>query len=237
MMKPHNAEPRIPPATKLWLIRHAEVEERYQGVFGGIIDMELSTRGHRQAAALANYLHRIKLDALYASPMKRVQQTLAPFLVNGAPRPVLQPELREVDFGIWTSLSFDEVQTRFGISVSAWLDQLEGGTIPGAESAEVFRARVEPCLRDILALHPGQQVAIACHGGVIRMLLAILFGWPLSRMATFEFDYASLTQVAWRPPQARLQLVNFTPWRDKNEVQNLAGGRSESTGRLPQVHA
>ena len=30
----------------LHLIRHAEVEARYQGVFGGVIDMNLSPLGH-----------------------------------------------------------------------------------------------------------------------------------------------------------------------------------------------
>jgi broad specificity phosphatase PhoE len=210
--------PSAESATKLWLVRHAEVEERYQGVFGGTIDMELSARGREQAAALATYLHRIRLDALYASPMKRVQQTLAPFLLNGAPEPIIRAELREVDFGVWTALSFSEVQAKFGINVSAWLEQLECGGIPEAECAETFRARVEPCLREILAGHRGQQVAIACHGGVIRMLLAILLGWPLPRMAAFEFDYASLTQVLWDAPRARLQLVNFVPWREAAAV-------------------
>jgi broad specificity phosphatase PhoE len=208
-------------ATKLWLVRHAEVEERYQGVFGGTIDMELSARGHEQAAALAGYLHRIKLDALYASPMRRVQQTLAPFLVNGAPKPIIRAELREVDFGIWTSLTFGQVQERFGINVSAWLDQLECGGIPEAECAKTFQARVEPCLRQIIESHPGQQVGIACHGGVIRMLLAILLGWPLSRMAAFEFDYASVTQVVCGASRARLQLVNFTPWKGNHRTTGL----------------
>ena len=64
--------------TTLHLIRHAEVEARYQGVFGGIIDMNLSPRGHEQSAALAKYLETISFDAIFASPMKRVQQTLSP---------------------------------------------------------------------------------------------------------------------------------------------------------------
>jgi broad specificity phosphatase PhoE len=78
----------VPSAARLLLIRHAEIETRYQGIFGGRIDMELSPRGHEQAAALAKYLHRKPLGAIYASPMKRVQQTLAPLLANGAPKPI-----------------------------------------------------------------------------------------------------------------------------------------------------
>ena len=48
-----------PPATRLLLIRHGEVEARYQGIFGGRIDMNLSPRGRQQAKILAEYL-RVK---------------------------------------------------------------------------------------------------------------------------------------------------------------------------------
>jgi broad specificity phosphatase PhoE len=176
--------------------------------------MDLSPQGRQQAVILARYLARMRFDALYASPMKRVQQTLAPYLVNGAPKPVILPELREIDFGDWTALSWDEVKARFGISPFAWLDQLESGGIANAESANTLRLRLEPCLRKILETHVGQHVAIACHGGVIRVLLAMLLDWPLSRMAAFEFDYAGLTEVSWLAPKARLHLVNFRPWRE-----------------------
>jgi broad specificity phosphatase PhoE len=204
----------MPSTTRLLLIRHAEVEARYQGVFGGRIDMELSPRGHQQAAALAKYLHSRPLSAIYASPMKRVQQTLAPLLVNGTPKPMILQDLREVDFGDWTGMAWEEIQARFGISAFAWLEQLECDGIANAESAETLQERVEPCLRQILADHSGQQVAVVCHGGIIRMLLGILLRWPLARMGAFEIEYASLTQVVVHPHKAELQLLNFTPWRE-----------------------
>ena len=37
---------------------------------------------------------------------------------------------------------------------------------------------------------------------------------PLASMAMFEIEYASLTQVVLRPHKTRLQLLNFTPWRE-----------------------
>jgi broad specificity phosphatase PhoE len=204
----------MPSATRLLLIRHAEVEARYQGVFGGRIDMELSRRGHEQAASLAKYLHSKPLSAIYASPMKRVQQTLAPLLINGAPKPIIFPDLREVDFGDWTGLSWDEVQEKFGVSAFSWLEQLECGGIANADCGETLRERVEPCLDRILADHASQQVAIFCHGGIIRVLLSILLRWPLSSMGMFEVEYASLTQVVLLSNKAKLQLLNFAPWRE-----------------------
>lgn len=200
--------------TILWLIRHAEVEAAYQGVFGGRIDMGLSPRGRQQAAALAEYLQKTSFDALYASPMKRVEQTLAPALLNGMPKPIVVPELREVDFGDWTGLEWHEVQKKFGISAFDWLRQLECDGIANAESAQMLRGRLDPCLRQILDNHPGQQVVVACHGGVIRMLLAILLEWPLPKMAALEVDYASVTRVSVLPRGAQVQLLNFTPWRE-----------------------
>jgi broad specificity phosphatase PhoE len=215
-----------PPSTTFWLIRHGEIEKRYQNVFGGRLDMKLSARGHRQADALAEFLHGKQFDAVYASPMRRVQQTLAPLLRNSLPPPVVLPELREVDFGDWTGLGWEEVERKFGHSAFGWLDQLEQAAIPGGESARQFRDRLEPVVRGWLARHPGQNVAVVCHGGVIRMVLAILLDWPLPKMAAFEIEYASVTQVVVSPTRTRLHLVNFTPWRDgkvqspKSKVQS-----------------
>ncbi|MGA2030061.1 MAG: histidine phosphatase family protein [Verrucomicrobiota bacterium] len=202
------------PATRLLLIRHAEVEVAHQRTFGGQIDMNLSLRGKRQAKQLAGYLHSKTLDAIYASPMKRVQQTLAPTLKNSAPAQIILPELREIDFGDWTGLGWETVKNKFSFAPHEWLDQIERHGAPNGESGRDFRARVEPCLREIIRQHPGQNIAVFCHGGVIRMILAILLGLPLPKTNLFEIEYASITQVALHPHMAEVELLNFTPWRD-----------------------
>jgi broad specificity phosphatase PhoE len=199
----------------LWLIRHAEVERKYQGVFGGRIDMDLSAVGRKQAQALATFLHGKPIQALYASPMKRVRQTLAPLAQDSLPQPVWLDSLREVDFGVWTGHAWGEIQPKFGVSAFSWLHQLVSATIPEAESAVELRHRLDPCLKEVLPRHAGQQIGIACHGGVIRVLLSMLLGWPLTQLAAVEIDYASVTQVIWTPLEARLQLLNFAPWRER----------------------
>ncbi len=200
--------------TTLFLLRHGEVEHRYHRVFGGRIDMELSPLGHDQAAKLARYLRQRPLDAIYASPMKRAQQTLAPLAGHCARKPVVLPGLREVDFGDWTGLNWEEVRTKFNASAFEWLDKLEHAAIPNAECGRTFRARVEPCLQQIIRDHAGETVAIVCHGGVVRMMLSILMALPLPKLAGFEIDYASLTHVEHHPHKTEVQLLNFTPWRD-----------------------
>jgi len=200
--------------TRLWLIRHAEVEVRCQNTFGGRIDMNLSPRGRTQARTLGEYLRGKPFAATYASPMKRVQQTLAPALKSGLPAQTILPGLREVDFGDWTGYDWFEVQKKFGVHPYDWLDEIERGAVPNGESGMQFRARVEPCLFEIIGRHPGGTVAVFCHGGVIRMILAILLDLPLPKTNSFDIEYASVTQVALHPHLNEIELLNFTPWRD-----------------------
>lgn len=200
--------------TKIYLLRHGEVAADFQRVFIGARDVELSPRGHRQAAALAGYMASVPVDAVYASPMRRVSQTLAPWLPSLPRPPVVLPGLREVDMGEWTGLSNAEVEGRFQEPASNWLEQIQRGVVAGAETGEGFRGRVEPCLRQILAEQPGRSAAVVCHGGVIRMILSILLGFELGRTAVFHIEYASVTWIDLHPAKARVRLLGFAPWRD-----------------------
>ena len=202
------------PPTRLLLIRHGEVEARYQSKFGGVIDMNLSPEGKRQGKMLADYLRAKTIDAIYASPMKRVQQTLAPTLKMNGHTQTIVPALKEIDFGDWTGLNWKSVQDQFNFPSHEWLHQIEKFGVPNGESGKVFRKRIEPCLKKIIAAHPGQNVAVFCHGGVIRMMLAVLLKLPLPKTNHFDVEYASITQVALHPHMNEVELLNFTPWRD-----------------------
>ena len=206
--------------TTLYLIRHGEVETRYHRIFGGSrIDMELSDFGRQQAGRLANWLARIPLDAVYASPMRRVQLTWEPSRRLFPSDPVILPGLREIDFGDWTGLGWNDVESRFGMSAYDWLHHLEEDRVAGAESLGAFQERLASSLKQILEEQAGRTVAVFCHGGVIRGLLSRLLQQPLRWFEHVEVDYASVTWLdvgifkAGRP-RNEIQLLNFTPWRD-----------------------
>jgi len=206
--------------TSLYFIRHGEVETRYHRIFGGSrIDMELSERGHAQADRLAHWLARVRLDAVYASPMRRVQLTWEPARRFFPEEPVIVPGLREIDFGDWTGLGWDDVEARFGMSAYDWLQHLEEDRVAGAETLRHFRERLALGMDQILREQAGRTVAVFCHGGVIRGLLSHLLNQPLRWFEHIEVDYASVTWVEVGLAKAgrlrnEIQLLNFTPWRD-----------------------
>ncbi|HTH49020.1 MAG TPA: histidine phosphatase family protein [Candidatus Limnocylindria bacterium] len=217
---PAAAPAAVTTPTRLFLLRHGEVETKYHRVFGGSrIDMELSPAGHAQAERLANWLARTPFDAVYASPMRRVALTYEPFRRHFTGEPVILPGLREIDFGDWTGFGWNEVEARFGMSAYDWLHHLEHDRVAGAESLAHFRDRLAASVRQILAEQPGKTVAVFCHGGVIRGLLSQLLDQPLRWFEHIEVEYASATWVdvgLSKAGKARneIQLLNFTPWRD-----------------------
>jgi broad specificity phosphatase PhoE len=201
--------------TQLLLIRHGEVESRYHRIFGGSrIDMELSPLGHRQAAALAGWIADWPLDRMVASPMRRVRQTLAPMAAQRRMEPQFDADLREVDFGVWTGFAWDQIKDRFGASAFDWLEIIEQGGIAEGESAAALMQRVGPALQRVIEGAAHQRVALFCHGGIIRVMLALMLRQPLSEMAHFNIEYGSLTVVELQPGKkhgVELELLNFCP--------------------------
>ncbi len=228
--------------TRLYFIRHGEVEERYHRIFGGSrIDMALSPLGHRHAQALADWFGDGVLDAVYTSPMQRVHQTAAPLLEAKGLLPVVLPDLREVDFGDWTGHGWGDVQEKFGVVAFDWLEILEKSALPNGESAESLLNRVRPCLQRIIDENPHRSVAVVCHGGIIRVMLSLLLEMPLSHMAHFNVDYGSVTVLELQPHKKHaleIELLNFCPLSDRSGVREhttergapapLAGGGAAS---------
>lgn len=201
--------------TQLYLIRHGEVEEKYHKVFGGSrIDMALSPLGVKQGEALDAWLSDTKIDAVYASPMLRVQQTIAPLLRHRGVGAVILDDIREVDFGAWTGFNWNGVKDHFGVSAFDWLEVLDGEGIPEGESARHLVERVQPCLERVLEENPHRTAVIACHGGIVRVILSILLELPLSKMAHFNIEYGSVTVVEINPEKkhaVEIELLNFQP--------------------------
>ncbi|MEO6786155.1 MAG: histidine phosphatase family protein [Chthoniobacteraceae bacterium] len=200
---------------RLYLIRHGEVEDGYQRVFAGSrVDMALSPLGHQQAAALADWFADRKVDAVFASPMLRVRQTMAPLLGRRGVKPTLLDGLREVDFGDWTGFRWEEVRERFGVSAPNWLHMLDDPGLPNGESAATLLARVRPCVDQVLGEITSGSAVIFCHGGIVRAILAILLDMRLPEIGSFRLDYGSVTAVELRADVKRvaeIELLNFCP--------------------------
>jgi broad specificity phosphatase PhoE len=191
------------------------VEEGWHRVFAGSrVDMALSPLGHQQGAALAEWFGDRELDMVFASPMRRVQLTMAALLQRRSLKPSTLPGLREVDFGDWTGSRWEQVCERFGLNAVNWLHALEHPGIPNGDSAAGLLDRVRSCVDQILATPGISSAAVFCHGGIVRAILAVLLDLPFSKLGHLRVDYGSVTAVQVLPDDPRaaeIELLNFCP--------------------------
>lgn len=182
--------------TTLYLARHAESDWNAENRFQGHTDRPLTERGRAQAAALAESLSEIALQAVYSSPLRRALETAAAVATRKGLRPVAHSDLREVDVGSWAGLSRAEVAERFPQAFQRWLDGGEGW-----EDGETYRemsARVLGVVREIAERHPVGDVLVVSHGGPIRAVAAAAAGMDVHeyrRLQRVE-DNAGLSRVA-----------------------------------------
>lgn len=81
-------------------------------------------------------------------------------------------------------------------------------TPQGGETWEAFRGRVCSAVDGVHRMQ-AETVLMVCHGGVIRALLDGLIGLPPRRI--LPVGPASLTVLAFRNGQAKLEALNVTP--------------------------
>jgi broad specificity phosphatase PhoE len=116
--------------------------------------------------------------------------------VGVVPRP--HDSLREIHCGRLEGVPLVEVQRRYPSLWQANLRQTDDGfRWPGGESYRDFRRRVLRAVATVANAHPGQQVMIVTHAGVISQVLGALNGIRAARWEAFRPSNASLTIVDW----------------------------------------
>ena len=166
------------------LVRHASAEG--QGDFLGQRDAPLSALGRRQLPAVARKLREYEVDAIYCSDLSRTRVTAAAIAGRRNIRPDVRPQLREMDFGRWEGLSWDQVAEQFPVLAKRWVSARSSPAVPGGEPMARFKTRVTRELKRIVRARPGECVVVVTHAGVIRVVLGAALGLSdrnLSRIA------------------------------------------------------
>lgn len=197
-----------PSPTRLYLIRHGRVAEGHAHRYHGHNDIPLSPEGERQLTELARQLKEVPLAAVYASDLSRSRDGAARLCEGRGLEVRVVPEFREVNFGVWEGLTFDEIAARYPQELEGRFRDLAGYRIPGGESLLDVQGRVLPRLREILADNPGRSLALVAHAGVNRVILADALGLSLSHFFRLDQNYGCLNIIDYFPDFTVVRLLN-----------------------------
>lgn len=180
--------------TEILVVRHAEVHNPQDIVYGRLPRFGLSAHGREQAERTSRFLAGRRLDALYSSPLLRARQTAAIIA------------RRQPGVCVHTAAALSEVRTGFqGRPNSIFVPGFsfyEPLAAPADETMEHVRSRMLGLLHRAVRRHAGGRVALVSHADPIAILRLALEGRELTVSALHATVYparASVTQVLLWP--------------------------------------
>lgn len=174
------------------LMRHGETH--MAGRFCGHSDPPLNDAGRRQIELAYSVLREIP-QMIYTSDLNRARQSAEIIATHfGVPLRV-RPGLREIDFGNWEGLSWEEIEQRFGAHARSWVEQYPRGVIPSAETYGAFQLRVKREVEFLLAEAEHHRLIAVTHGGFIRTALIEICGLSHSAAHESSAEYACVVPI------------------------------------------
>jgi len=172
---------------ELILVRHGETEYNRADVFRGRVDLPLNERGRLQAQAAAAYLSDLPFEAFYSSPLRRSMETASTIAgQHGGRAHPLEPFI-DVDYGLWSGKSVEEVRAGWPDVFSAWVENPAEVVFPEGESMLAVRQRLREGLEGLARRHEG-RVLLVGHKLINRVIICIVLGLP--------------TQAIWKVEQS-----------------------------------
>lgn len=164
------------PVTHVLLVRHAQSYASVKKMIaGGASCLGITEPGRDQAERLTARLlaERLRPDALVTSPVRRARETAAILASGlGLGQPVLEPGVRELDFGVADGLSIDDYARIHGeFDMTAEPDR---PFATGGESWSGFLVRAGRTMRELADRYPGGTVLVVCHAGLVCAATAAL---------------------------------------------------------------
>lgn len=192
------------PHRHLHFIRHAETD--LAGRFCGAADPPINERGRAQLPALVARLATAPLTAIYTSGLQRARQT-AEALAEARELPLhALDSLREIGFGQWETLSWEEIEARDPAYARRWVAEFPALPTPDGEPIGSFRARVLKALEHLRTEGTG-DLAIVTHAGVLRVLLEELGHYPAHHAWERTRDYTCIIACTQTTPGARIEVT------------------------------
>ncbi len=189
----------------IYILRHPEVENYEKNVFNGTIDVGLSLSGYKQANELFEFFKSKGVKRVYTSPLKRCMVVAEKF--ESICDIVVDNRLRERGFGIFESMSWEEIEKAYPEEAEAFLKSPFYYRPKGGESFYDVEQRVKDFM-DAELKSLSVDVLIVAHGGVNRVFIANLLGIDRNFVLRISQDYACINHFLTDGDFVLVKLLN-----------------------------
>lgn len=173
---------------RLGFIRHGQTNWNAEGRLQGSSDIPLNDVGRQQARDAVAVLGTDTWDAIVSSPLSRARETA---------------EIIAAGLGIELGRSYDALIERDygqaeGMQDGDWEKLWPNKDGGGIEPLESVVARGRAAIDQIAADFPGKNVAVVCHGTIIRYTLSALAGVQFDSILNGSVSLSDNVDGPWR---------------------------------------
>jgi 2,3-bisphosphoglycerate-dependent phosphoglycerate mutase len=200
--------------TRILAVRHGETAWNRDTRIQGHTDIELNEHGRWQATRLADALRDEPIDACYASDLLRALETAQAVARTRGQNVTTHTGLRERCFGRFEGHTWAELEHRFPEESLAWRKRVPDFAPAGGESLMQLEARVVSTVQEIAARHPGEQILMVSHGGVLDILYRAATRLGLQAPRSWELTNTAINRLLWSP-----EGLSLVGWADAGHLQ------------------
>jgi len=186
--------------TRLILIRHGSTDWSKKKKYCGFSDVDLNDKGENEARKLYQKLSKEKIHRVYSSDSKRALH-FARIAFRGL-SVEKAPELRELNFGIFEGLTYEELMKKHPKIYKKWLNDPSVIAIPHGEDLRDFKKRVVKTLKKIIFLNKDKTIAVVCHGGAISIFINHIL--KAKKIWNQRPNLAGLSMIEYKNGKAKL---------------------------------
>lgn len=203
--------------TRILAVRHGETAWNRDTRIQGHTDIDLSEHGRWQAARLAHALSEEPITAFYASDLSRARETAQAVARAHGAAVLTHSGLRERCFGSFEGLTWVEIETQHPQETLAWRQRVPGFAPPGGESLLQLQARVVATVNELASRHPGEQVLMVAHGGVLDILYRAATRLDLQAPRSWAMTNTAINRLLWTS-----EGMSLVGWADTSHLDTQA---------------
>jgi 2,3-bisphosphoglycerate-dependent phosphoglycerate mutase len=203
----------VPDVTEVLLVRHGQQDVNLRAAtVGEWIDPPLSEQGQLQARLLGEALSVKRLDAVFASKLRRAAETAGEIARHQDLSVEHVDDLREVE--VFRDVPPEKTAQEFlGKELldavrERMLSERNWDVYPYSESSHDFKKRAINAIESAIARNAGERIAVVCHGGVINAYVGHIIGSRYDMF--FRPAHASVSIVVSGEGRRILRLLNDT---------------------------
>ena len=179
------------------MVRHGETIWNRERKYQGQSDIPLTDEGRIQARSLSERLKDEKIDVIYSSDLGRTIETAEIIAEHHGLEVVPAALMRELSFGIWEGMTYDEIIKKWAEEYNKWQDDPYNEKPPEGETLSELCERVSKFLMKAAQDHPDGRILVVSHAGPIRAILSVLLNLKQDFFWKFKISNTSLTVIEY----------------------------------------